>query len=334
MTTPRKSRFAAILDARHDAPVAATEASSAQQVDVVVSQAVLDLPITSIRPNAAQPRKHFSDEELDQLAATIRERGLLQPVVVRSIPPVIYDGAVCSYELILGERRWRASKRAGLATIRALVNDVAPEDVLELALIENVQRADLNPVEEGAAFVQLMELKQLIYQDVADRVQQSIGYVQNRVRVAQADQEMQQLVLDRPDALSHVYYLQKITDPVQRTTLIAAVREERLSLAETRQRAQDSVLAQEVERRRSEGGGASEPETYLRKYDPALPPSSPALTKSLRQVERLFGRFRRDARVMPSEDRVALLAYLNQLTLTMEALIDDLNQGEPKHDES
>src|SRR5271155_3998121 len=108
---------------------------------------VLDLAIELIRPNPEQPRRAFGAEELAELAGSIRERGVLQPILVRPTP-----GQANDYQIIAGERRWRAAQKAGLRAIPALVRDLADQEVMEVALIENIQRADLNALEEARAY--------------------------------------------------------------------------------------------------------------------------------------------------------------------------------------
>ena len=107
-------------------------------------------PIEFLRPNPRNPRKRFDDSELDELAASIKERGIIQPVVVRAIP-----GAADAYEIIAGERRWRAAQRAGLHEVPVIVVEAGDREALEIAIVENVQRADLNALEEAAGYAQL-----------------------------------------------------------------------------------------------------------------------------------------------------------------------------------
>ena len=126
---------------------------------------LVDLPLSALRPNALQPRATFDEEALDSLTESIRTLGVLQPVLVRP------DGE--GYELIAGERRWRAARRAGLDTIPAVVRTVENQNSLEQALVENLHRQDLNPLEEAAAFQQLIDDFQLTHEQVATRVGRS-----------------------------------------------------------------------------------------------------------------------------------------------------------------
>jgi ParB family chromosome partitioning protein len=150
---------------------------------------LLDLPITSIVANRLQPRRVFDEESLTSLTASVRELGVLQPVLVRPAD----DG---TYELIAGERRWRAARRAGLDRIPALVRRADDRASLEQAVVENLHRADLNPLEEAAAYQQLIEEFQLTHEQVATRVGKSRAAVTNGLRLFQLPPSVQKLVAD------------------------------------------------------------------------------------------------------------------------------------------
>lgn len=142
-----------------------------------------EIPVGEVRPNRLQPRDHFDEEALASLAESIREVGVLQPILVRRAE----DG----YELIAGERRWRASRRVGLQTIPAIVRGVDDISSLQQALIENVQREQLNPLEEAAAYQQLIEDFQLTHDDVARRVGKSRATITNTLRLLQLPPSIQ-----------------------------------------------------------------------------------------------------------------------------------------------
>jgi len=146
-----------------------------------------EIPLNLIEPNPNQPRIHFDEEALSELAASIRELGVLQPILVRNI-----DGD--RYQIVAGERRWRAARRAGLATVPAMVRDVDEATSVEQALVENLQREDLNPLEEAAAYQQLIEDFQLTHDDVAKRVGRSRAAVTNTLRLLQLPAAVQHFV--------------------------------------------------------------------------------------------------------------------------------------------
>lgn len=152
-------------------------------------QAVRMLPIEAVRENRSQPRTHFDDHALDELAASIREHGLIQPIIVT-------EDASGGYELIAGERRLRASRRAGLETVPALIKQATPQQLLELAIVENVQRADLNPLEEGLAYQTLKDEFGLTDEAIAQRVGKSRVAVVNTRRLIRLSAEARQALLD------------------------------------------------------------------------------------------------------------------------------------------
>ncbi|MGH9269581.1 MAG: ParB/RepB/Spo0J family partition protein, partial [Acidimicrobiales bacterium] len=155
-----------------------------------------ELPIDVISPNTHQPRRHFDEEALTSLAASIRELGVLQPVLVRPAG----DGA---WELIAGERRWRAARRAGLRTIPALVRTVSDAASLEQALVENLHRADLNPMEEAAGYQQLIEEFHLTPVELAARVGKSRSAISNTLRLFQLPPAIQRLLADGELSAGH-----------------------------------------------------------------------------------------------------------------------------------
>jgi ParB family transcriptional regulator, chromosome partitioning protein len=158
--------------------------------------AVREVPIAQIEPNPFQPRNHFDEESLAGLTASIRELGVLQPVLVRELGPD-------RYALIAGERRWRASKRAGLQYMPIIVRDVSDEMTLQHALVENLHRDDLNPLEEAAAYQQLIEDFNMTQEAVAHRVGKSRSAVANLLRLFQLPPTVQRLVADGQVSTGH-----------------------------------------------------------------------------------------------------------------------------------
>jgi ParB family chromosome partitioning protein len=227
-------------------------------------QEVRELELREIMPNHLQPRTRPSAEGLDDLAASIREHGVISPVLVRSIPLTAYEGAGCRYELVAGERRWRASRLAGRATIPALLVEDEPDDraMLELAITENLQREDLHPIDEALALGRMHQSLGYSFAQIAERLGKSKGYVQNRMRLLQLDEDLQRLVAERPDTLGHVYEIGRLADGSERAALIAAVRDDRISRAETRARVE--VLLNPAP---ATPAVAPEPESYFQKYD-------------------------------------------------------------------
>jgi ParB family chromosome partitioning protein len=151
--------------------------------------------IDTIRPNPYQPRQRFAKEELKSLAASVKEKGLIQPLVVRP--------ATKGYELVVGERRWRSARMAGLKQVPVIVKDISPGEMLELALIENIQREDLNPLEKAEAYHRLMEEFGLTQEDVASRVGQDRSTVANFLRLRRLPKEIQADIVDNTLSMGH-----------------------------------------------------------------------------------------------------------------------------------
>ena len=158
-----------------------------EDVAAVAREGVIEAPLASITCNPHQPRVQIRDQDLVELAASIEEHGIIQPLIVTR--------AVDGYQLIAGERRWRAARLAGLSTVPVVVKDVAPSEMLELALVENIQRADLNALEEAMAYRQLVEGFGLTQGQVARRVGRSRVVVSNTLRLLKAARPVQEALL-------------------------------------------------------------------------------------------------------------------------------------------
>ena len=158
--------------------------------------ALQEIPVSSVQPSTFQPRSAFDEESLAALTASVRELGVLQPILVRPVG----EG---SFELVAGERRWRAARRAGLQTIPAIVRPVADTRVLEQALVENLQREDLNPIDEAAAYQQLVEDFHVTHEDIATRVGKSRAAITNTLRLFQLPASIQKLVADAKLSAGH-----------------------------------------------------------------------------------------------------------------------------------
>jgi ParB family chromosome partitioning protein len=193
------------------------------------SVGVRHVPVDRIEPNPENPRLLFEESALEELAASIAEHGVLQPVLVR---PMDHD----RFQLVAGERRWRAAARAGLATIPALVEELDDEAALEIAVIENLQREDLSPLEEATIYDKMVREHGYSIRKLAQKLGKDKGYLENRLRLADAPEEVRQLVSVRKDTLSHAYELLKVQDPKKRKRLAAQVASGQLSLVKLRER--------------------------------------------------------------------------------------------------
>jgi ParB family chromosome partitioning protein len=188
---------------------------------------VRNLDVDRIQPNPEQPRLMFDEATLEELAASIREHGVLQPILVRPLD----DG---EFQLIAGERRWRASKAAGLETIPALVEEIDDDTALEISIIENLQREDLTPLDEAAMYDRMVREHGYSVRRLAQKLGKDKGYLENRMRLADAPAEIRELVSLRKDTLSHAYELMKVEDPKKRKKLAAQVANGELTLIKLR----------------------------------------------------------------------------------------------------
>ena len=204
---------------------------------------VAEVRLTEIVPNHEQPRKRFDEEGLQELAASIRVHGVITPLLVQK------KGKF--YELIAGERRWRAAGIAGLKTVPVLVREFSGQEAAEIALIENIQREDLNAIEEARAYKQLMEEHHLTQEEIAERVSKGRTTVTNSLRLLKLDESVQQMLEDGQLTMGHARALLAVEDPgVQRVTAERVV-ERQLSVRET-ERLVGQMLAPVKRRKRKE----------------------------------------------------------------------------------
>ncbi|MGZ6344040.1 MAG: ParB/RepB/Spo0J family partition protein [Candidatus Limnocylindrales bacterium] len=200
------------------APEASSRATSSRLV-----------PLERIDANPQQPRLSIDEATIDELAASMREHGVLQPILVRPRP----GGR---YQLIAGERRWRAAKKAGLDTIPAMIEEIDDDTALEIAIIENLQREDLSPLDEALIYEHMTQDHGYSLRKLAQKLGKDKGYIENRLRLADAPPEIKQLVSLRKDTLSHAYELLKVDDPRKRRRLAEQVARGELSLVKLRER--------------------------------------------------------------------------------------------------
>src|SRR6188472_4737452 len=166
------------------------------------------VPIEFLKPNARNPRRHFAETELDELAASIRERGIIQPILVRTV-----RGAMDQYEIVAGERRWRAAQRAGLHDVPVVLLEVDDREALELAIIENVQRADLNALEEANGYQALADEFKYSQDDIAKIVGKSRSHVANTLRLTKLPDSVQAYIRDGKLSTGHARALLGQPDP-------------------------------------------------------------------------------------------------------------------------
>ena len=178
--------------------------------------------ITKVEPNREQPRKNFDEDALQELAESIKQFGLLQPILVQDRKTY--------YEIIAGERRWRAAKRAGLKEVPVIIKNLTEQEIVEISLIENIQREDLNPIEEAQAYKRLLTEFNLKQDEVAERVAKSRTAVTNSMRLLKLCDNVQQMIIDGMISTGHARALISIEDPEQQYTVAQQIFDEKLSV--------------------------------------------------------------------------------------------------------
>ena len=178
--------------------------------------------ITMVEPNREQPRKNFDEDSLQELADSIKQFGLLQPILVQDRKD--------HYEIIAGERRWRASRMAGLQEVPVIIRNYSEQEIVEISLIENIQREDLNPIEEAQAYKRLLTEFHLKQDEVAERVSKSRAAVPNSVRLLKLSDEVQQMVIDDMISTGHARALLAVDDAEEQYNLAQKIFDEKLSV--------------------------------------------------------------------------------------------------------
>lgn len=181
--------------------------------------------INKVEPNREQPRKNFDEDALLELAESIKQFGVLQPLLVQDKETY--------YEIVAGERRWRAAKLAGVKEIPIIVKNLTPQEIVEISLIENIQREDLNPIEEAIAFKRLLTEFNLKQDEVAERVSKSRTTVTNSMRLLKLDEKVQQMVIDEMLTTGHARALLAIENHEKQYAVAQKVFDEKLSVRET-----------------------------------------------------------------------------------------------------
>ncbi len=178
--------------------------------------------ITKVEPNREQPRKNFDEDALEELAESIKQFGLLQPILVQDRKTY--------YEIIAGERRWRAAKKAGLKEVPVIIKNLTDKEIVEISLIENIQREDLNPIEEAQAYKRLLTEFNMKQDEVADRVSKSRTAVTNSMRLLKLSDNVQQMIIDDMISTGHARALITIEDTEQQYAIAQQIFDEKLSV--------------------------------------------------------------------------------------------------------
>ena len=238
--TPRKGGLGRGLDAmisetamksRPTVKKTTPSKESKKTVEEKKEENVLTVKMTEIEPNRKQPRKQFDEDGLLELAESIKQFGVLQPLLVQKKDDY--------FEIIAGERRWRASKLAGLKEVPVLIKDFSEQEAVEISLIENIQRENLNPIEEAVAFKRLMEEFHLKQDTIAERVSKSRTAVTNSMRLLKLDERVQQMLIDEMLSTGHARTLLAIEDKEMQYSAAIKVFDEKLSVRETEKLVKD-----------------------------------------------------------------------------------------------
>jgi len=300
------------------------------------SVAVRQIPVSRIDPNPEQPRLALDQDGLNELAASIREHGVVQPILVRPLP-------AGRYQLVAGERRWRAAQIVNLETLPAIVDEIDDETALEIAIIENLQREDLSPLDEAVMYRRMTHDYGYSIRRLAQKLGKDKGYIENRLRLADAPTEIRELVSLRKDTVSHAYELMKVEDPRRRKRLAGQVARGELTLLRLRARIQGraagvhdapgrgrrvltaagEVAAAEPDERNQPGASAQVPEAgphAVPTGDNALVSSKAHLSEALEDLVGVLGA-PQALDGMSEVDRSNLAKYLTITKLRLENAI-------------
>lgn len=221
MAAVRKGGLGKGLDSLITNKVGTAETTRAPEPD----KDVTFVKIAKVEPNREQPRKNFDEDALLELSESLKQYGVLQPLLVQNKNDY--------FEIIAGERRWRAAKMAGLKEIPVIIKNLSNQEIVEISLIENIQREDLNPIEEALAFKRLLEEFNLKQDEVAERVSKSRTAVTNSMRLLKLDERVQQMVIDDMISTGHARALLAITEKEKQYNLAQKIFDEKLSVRET-----------------------------------------------------------------------------------------------------
>ena len=208
-----------------------TSTKTKEVVKEVVKEVIKEVPaetmlkVSDIEPNREQPRKVFKQEALEELADSIKQHGIVQPLVVQK-----KDGY---YEIIAGERRWRAAKLAKIKEVPVIIKDYSPQEIMEIALIENIQRQDLNPIEEAMAYKRLIDEYDLLQDEVAKKVSKSRSAVTNSMRLLKLPEKLQDMLVNEEISMGHARALLSIEDTEIQIKVAQEIADKKLSVRDT-----------------------------------------------------------------------------------------------------
>lgn len=240
METPRRRALGKGLEELFSAEVLDFDSLEEKIVTETPKEEIVDIKIDELRSNPYQPRKIFDAKALQELSDSIRQHGVFQPIIVKK--------SIKGYEIIAGERRVKASRMAGLDTIPAIVRDFNDTEMMEIALLENLQREDLNAIEEASAYVKIMEAKNLTHEELAKVLGKSQSYVTNMIGLLRLPSEVKELVINNKLSMTHARILSKMSDHDTIVKLANKIINENLSVRDLEEIAKGKDKLNQVKR--------------------------------------------------------------------------------------
>lgn len=233
------------------------EKKTKAEMKEVQDKALSEIKISEIDPNMGQPRKSFNEDELLELAESIKIHGVIQPIILTKRGK--------RYEIIAGERRWRASKLAGLTKIPAVIREYTDKEIMEVSLIENIQRQDLNPIEEALAFKNLIDEYKMKQDDLAERVSKSRSAITNALRLLKLDDKVKAMLAEGLISTGHARAILAVEDKNKQQILATRIFDEKLSVRET-----EKLVKQILENRESKKEEKSSEKLIYKKLEDSL----------------------------------------------------------------
>ncbi len=209
---------------------------------------IVEIPLNELRANPYQPRENFDQEKLEELASSIKEHGVFQPIIVKK--------SIKGYEIIAGERRTRAARMVGLETIPAIIRQFTDQQMAEISILENIQRENLNPIEEAIAYKKMMEGSNLTHESLSQKIGKSRSYVTNTIGLLNLPKEVQKLVIENKISMGHAKILSKLESSEQIIEIANRIDEEKLPVRDLEQIMDDSNITKriKVERKKEDNG--------------------------------------------------------------------------------
>jgi len=244
METTRRRSLGRGLEELFSGEVLDFNALEEKIVEETPKEEVTEVNLDDLRSNPYQPRKDFDEKALAELAVSIREHGVFQPIIIKK--------SIRGYEIVAGERRVKASKLAGKTTIPAIIRNFDDQEMMEIALLENLQREDLNPIEEAMAYISLMEAKGISHEQLAQRIGKSRSYVTNMVGLVNLPDSVKDLVIAKKISATHARTLSKIKDPEKVKEMADKIINEGLTTKAIEEMAQDKTYEKRNKMERKE----------------------------------------------------------------------------------